>query len=168
MTSTDAASALKSPWSRVAETAPEFAAETAALFRAFPNKTLATLRKDGSPRLAAIELWMTEEHAVVILMAQSAKARDIRRDPRISVLSGSSGASDVPVWPTARISGRVAPVAEAALEASLLEAAGVPAEFGAGSVFLIDIDEVVITRIGDNTMETVLWKDGRLRHIGSN
>ncbi|WP_433521341.1 pyridoxamine 5'-phosphate oxidase family protein [Nocardia pseudovaccinii] len=165
MTSTETPAAMKAPWSRVVDTAPEFATRVEALFRAFPNKTLATLRKDGTPRLSAVEVWLTREHAVLILMPQSMKARDVRRDPRVAVLSGSSGASDSPVWPNARLTGTAVPVTDPAQEAAILADAGVPTEMGASGVYLLDLDEVTDTRFSTEAMETNVWKDGQLRSI---
>jgi hypothetical protein len=43
-------------WSSVADSALEFAATVEAIFDAHPNKILASLRKDGSPRISAVEV----------------------------------------------------------------------------------------------------------------
>ncbi len=42
-------------WQDVLDSAPEFAAKVRTLFDARKHKTLATLRKDGSPRISGIE-----------------------------------------------------------------------------------------------------------------
>ena len=43
-------------WRDVEASAPEFAQAVRALFDAYRHKTLATLRKDGSPRISGIEV----------------------------------------------------------------------------------------------------------------
>jgi Pyridoxamine 5'-phosphate oxidase len=43
---------------------------------------LGTLRKDGSPRISPVEPFFAGDHLLLGVMARSAKARDLERDPR--------------------------------------------------------------------------------------
>ena len=43
---------------------------------------LGTLRRDGSPRISPIEPYFAQGHLLIGAMAWSAKAADLRRDPR--------------------------------------------------------------------------------------
>jgi hypothetical protein len=70
------------------------------------NKTIATLRKDGSPRLSGSELEFDDGEVTFGMMGGSMKLLDVRRDPRIAVHSptveppptdgGCSGPTDAP------------------------------------------------------------------------
>ena len=68
---------------------------------------LATLRRDGSPRISAVEPWFADDELVVGVMRASGKARDLRRDPRVAVqslvTSPDSGEPELKLY------GRVAP-----------------------------------------------------------
>ena len=48
-------------WSEVEAEAPELAPLARSLFDAFKHKTLATLRRDGSPRISGIEIDIADE-----------------------------------------------------------------------------------------------------------
>lgn len=56
-------------------------------FDAGTNKTIATLRKDGSPRISASELTFTDGAVTLGMMSGSMKLLDVRRDPRIAIHS---------------------------------------------------------------------------------
>jgi len=59
--------------------APEFARCVRVRFDAGTNKMIATLRKDCSPPLSAIELQITDEHATLGTMRGWLSLRDVRR-----------------------------------------------------------------------------------------
>ena len=52
---------------------------------------LGTLRRDGSPRISPIEPYLVEGQLLIGAMAWSAKARDLRRDPRYVLHSVVTG-----------------------------------------------------------------------------
>ncbi|WP_067505216.1 pyridoxamine 5'-phosphate oxidase family protein [Actinoplanes sp. TFC3] len=75
-------------WQKIEQDHPEFAAKVKARFEAGTNKTLATLRRDGSPRISAIELVLTPEGEITFgSMPGARKLQDIHRDPRIAIHS---------------------------------------------------------------------------------
>ena len=59
---------------------------------AHTHKTLATLRKDGSPRISGIECWEIDGDLWMGSMARAVKALDLQRDPRYALHSGSGRA----------------------------------------------------------------------------
>ena len=52
---------------------------------------LGTLRRDGSPRISPIEPCITQGQLLIGAMAWSAKASDLRRDPRYVLHSAVTG-----------------------------------------------------------------------------
>jgi hypothetical protein len=84
------------PWRDIEADAPELAARARALFDAFTHKTIATLRRDGSPRISGTETEFADGELWVGSMAGAVKARDLQRDPRFALHSGSA---DPPEWP---------------------------------------------------------------------
>lgn len=52
---------------------------------------LATLRKDGSPRISPVEPFLSQGHLLFGAMSWSAKTRDLLRDPRCVLHSAISG-----------------------------------------------------------------------------
>ncbi len=72
-------------WKEIEAAAPDFAVRVRRLFEAGTNKTLATLRKDGSPRISASEASFTDGELTLGMMPDSMKLRDVRRDPRVAL-----------------------------------------------------------------------------------
>lgn len=72
-------------WQEVAAAAPELAAKVQARFEAHGLALLATLRKDGAPRLSAIETLFGEGELWFGMMPKSLKAADLLRDPRLAL-----------------------------------------------------------------------------------
>lgn len=65
------------------------------------HKTLATLRRDGSPRSSGIEATFAQGELWMGSMWRSTKALDLQRDPRFALHSGST---DPPAWQATRSS----------------------------------------------------------------
>ncbi len=63
---------------------------------------LGTLRRDGSPRISPVEAYIAGGHLIIGAMAWSAKAVDLRRDPRYvlhSVVTGpDSGEGELKLY----------------------------------------------------------------------
>ena len=117
------------------------------------HKTLATIRRDGSPRISGIELEFVDGHVVMGMMPGSVKATDLRRDPRMVVHAASDDppTEDASAWlGDAKIAGRAVEVAG--------EASGQPS-----NRFRIEISEVVLTRVGQPADHLVIesWHPGR-------
>ncbi len=76
-------------WRDVEQQAPELATRAREFFAATQHKTLATLRRDGSPRISGIEADFRDGELWLGCMWHSLKALDLRRDPRFALHSGS-------------------------------------------------------------------------------
>ena len=78
-----------SSWTEFAAAAPELATAVRARLEAHKHQTLATLRRDGSPRISGTESQILEGELWIGSMWQARKAHDLRRDPRFALHSGS-------------------------------------------------------------------------------
>ncbi len=75
-------------WSEIAQDAPDFALRVQKRFEAGTNKTLATLRRNGAPRISASEMEFSSAGEVAPgMMPGSTKLLDVRRDPRVALHS---------------------------------------------------------------------------------
>ena len=149
-------------WQDVVDSEPEFARAVQTIFDAGKHKTLATLRKNRGPRISGIEMQLSGGEAWVGMMPNSQKLADVLRDPRIALHSPSEEPPDDPQrgdeWSgDAKVSGRVI-----VMDAPMRESLGAAAD-QAGTYFTIDIDEVVLTRVGTPADHLVvqLWRPGR-------
>ncbi len=120
------------------------------------NKTIATLRGDGAPRISATELEFADGEVTFGMMGGSVKLRDVRRDPRIAVHSRTievpAAQTLSPDWPgDAKLAGLAAEVPPPADTAYV----------GAG-FFRMDITEVVLTYVGEPRDHLVIesWHPG--------
>ncbi len=82
-------------WSEFEAAAPALAARVRARLDAHTHKTLATVRGDGAPRISGTESEFADGELWIGSMWQARKARDLRRDPRFALHSGSD---DPPDW----------------------------------------------------------------------
>jgi len=141
-----------STWQEMAKDAPEFAERVRSRFAAGTNKTLATLRADGSPRISASELEIKDGEVTLGMMDGSLKLRDVRRDPRVALHSPTIEPPKEGEWlGDAKLAGRLVetpPPAEGA-------------EPGAG-YFRLDITEVALTYLGTPADHLVIesWHEG--------
>ena len=76
-------------WSEFEAAAPELAARVRARLDAHTHKTIATVRRDGSPRISGTETTFRDGELWIGSMWQALKARDLLRDPRFALHSGS-------------------------------------------------------------------------------
>ena len=147
-------------WGEVVASAPAFAEAVRGYLDGHLHKTLATLRRDGSPRISGIETVFTEDDLFLGMMWHSFKAIDLRRDPRFALHSGSV---DPPAWTgDAKLSGRAEEVADQARVRAVL--AGADREQpGPAHLFRADITDVSVVRLGDppDHLVTELWRPGQ-------
>ena len=69
-------------WREVEAAAPELAALVRERFDAHLHKTMATIRKDGSPRISGTEVKFADGGVWIGSMGGAMKARDLQRDGR--------------------------------------------------------------------------------------
>ena len=81
-------------WSEFEEQAPALAERVRARLDAHTHKTIATIRRDGSPRISGTETEFKDGELWIGSMWQALKARDLQRDPRFALHSGSDDPAD--------------------------------------------------------------------------
>lgn len=141
-------------WTQVESDAPGFASRVRERFDSGTNKTMATVRHDGSPRISGTELVFRDGRITLGMMPGSVKLQDVRRDPRVAIHSPTiepppGKPSD---WPgDAKIAGR------------LLDIDPLESEPPGASCFEVDLSEVVLTYVDDSNTRLVIesWHDGR-------
>jgi hypothetical protein len=148
-------------WEEIETAAPELAARSRASFDAHKHKVLATLRRDGSPRISGIEASFADGQLWLGMMPGSRKALDLRRDPRLALHSASVDPPEDPSgWAgDAKLSGRAVEVDDPAM----LERMGAGEEAGEAHLFRVDVAELVHIRVGEPADHLVigLWQEGR-------
>ena len=147
-------------WSEVEAAAPELASRARTTLDAHKHKVLATLRRDGSPRLSGIEATFTDGELWLGMMPGSRKALDLRRDPRLALHSASVDppTDDPSAWTgDAKVAGRAVEVDDPAL----LERLGAGEGGGGAHLFRVDVTEVVHTRVGEPADHLVIevWNE---------
>src|SRR3990170_2093895 len=132
-------------WQDFIDSAPEFAQRVQALFDAHRHKTLATLRKDGSPRISGIETQFKDGDMWFGSMKPARKADDLARDPRLALHGPSEDPGSNPLaWPgDAKLSGRAVEITDPET-LKKMRGGGPPNSH----VYRVDISEVVLTRVG--------------------
>jgi hypothetical protein len=148
-------------WQEVEAAAPELAGAARAVFDAHRHKLLATLRRDGSPRISGIEATFADGELWLGMMPGSRKAFDLRRDPRLALHSASIDPPDDPTdWTgDAKLAGRAVEVDDPDRLARL----GAGEEAGQAHLFRVEVTEVVHTRVGDPPDHLVIqvWQEGK-------
>jgi Pyridoxamine 5'-phosphate oxidase len=133
-----------STWSEFEAAAPELAARVRARLDAHTHKTLATMRRDGSPRISGTETALRDGELWIGSMWQARKAHDLRRDPRFALHSGSDEPSE---W---KGDAKLAGVAEEITDrARVEEINGDNAPPGPSHLFRLDLREVSIVGLNE-------------------
>ena len=82
-------------WSEFEAQAPELAARVRERLDAHGHKTIATIRRDGSPRISGTETEFSDGELWIGSMRDALKARDLHRDPRFALHTASE---DPEIW----------------------------------------------------------------------
>ena len=141
-------------WSDIEREAPDLAARALRHFAAHKHKTLATLRRDGSPRISGIEGDFREGELWLGCMWRSLKALDLRRDPRFALHSGSV---DPPAWEG---DAKVAGVAEEITDPEVVSRINGESP-GPSHLFRCDVRELVVVRVEAKKLVVESWHEGR-------
>ena len=125
-------------WNDFASAEPALSRRVLELFTTQKHMTLATLRRDGSPRISGTEAQFVDGEVVLGMMPGSLKARDLLRDPRLALHSPSIDPpeGDPSAW------GGDAKIAGVAIESLATD----PDD--ESHRFVVDIREVVLTKVG--------------------
>jgi hypothetical protein len=145
-----------SSWSQFEKEAPALAERVRARLDAHVHKTLATLRRDGSPRISGTECQFVDGELWIGSMWQAVKALDLQRDPRFALHSGSD---DPPEWPgDAKLSG----VAEEITDPEFVRRLNGEASSGPSHLFRLDLREASVVCLNEARDKIVieLWHPG--------
>ncbi len=149
-------------WSDVVAAAPELAARVQARFEAHGLGLLATLRRDGSPRISGIEPLFALDELWLGMMPGSRKAADLLRDPRFALHSAT--ADKQVTAGDAKLTGRAVAVCDqASLDrfARAFEAhTGYPPGAGPFSLFRADVLEVSMLKPAGDHLDIAWWRPG--------
>lgn len=144
-------------WQDFSEGAPELAAAIRSRFEATKHHVLATLRRDGAPRVSGTEVRFRGPDLLIGSMFASVKARDLQHDGRLAIHAnpGDGSMSDG----DAKVSGRANEVLDPTELRDFTEAEAPPGDF---HLFRIELDNAVLTSISDDQTHLVieLWRPG--------
>lgn len=133
-------------WAEFQGAAPDFSRRVRALLTTRKHLTMATLRRDGSPRISGTEIQISGGHLQIGSMTGAVKAMDLLRDPRVAIHGPTHDPRSSGRWRgEAKIAGR---------------AIALPDEGGAHA-FRIDIGEAVITSLGGKGLRIESWTPQR-------
>ncbi|MFD5447736.1 pyridoxamine 5'-phosphate oxidase family protein [Streptomyces sp. NPDC003470] len=144
-------------WAFFTAAEPELAALVEARFGAHRHHTLATLRRDGSPRTSGLEVRFLGGELWLGMMHGSLKALDLRRDPRFA-LQANPGEGTGMDGGDVRICGRAVEVEDPATKGGYVEEVEPPQPF---HLFRTELTEVVRTFVEDDTyLVAQVWRPG--------
>jgi hypothetical protein len=148
-------------WDDVSEAAPELAALARARIEATGLGLLATLRRDGWPRISGIEPWFDDGELWLGMMKDSRKALDLLRDPRLALHNATvdKEVSDGDV----KITGRAAAVTDADAVEQVRQALLARTGFDPGTdfhLFRVEVTEVSSIRPGGDHLVIDVWREG--------
>ncbi len=149
-------------WSELAAAAPRLAETVQERFEATGLGLLATLRRDGSPRISGIEPLFALGELWLGMMPGSHKATDLLRDPRFALHNATV---DKQVTNgDAKIGGRAVPVKVESETARFMEAfrekTGQQVPPGPFHLFRADVLEVSTVHPGGDHLDIEWWREG--------
>jgi hypothetical protein len=134
-------------WQQFESEAPDLAAKVRAKFLAEKEHVLATLRRDGSPRVSGSEVDFKGPDLLIGSMLNAVKAQDLQRDGRFAIHAAPS----IEDGGDAKVSGVAHEVTDpAALEGN-----------EPSHAFRLDLTEAVLTWVADDTLYVDTWHAGK-------
>ncbi|MFF3361323.1 pyridoxamine 5'-phosphate oxidase family protein [Streptomyces misionensis] len=144
-------------WADFTAAEPALARTAQERFGAFRHHVLATVRRDGSPRLSGLEVRFHDGGLWLGMMPDSQKARDLLRDPRFA-LHVNPGDGTGMAGGDVRISGRAYEVGAGPVKDGYVKEVEPPEPF---HLFRTELTEVVRTHVEDDRYLVVqVWKPG--------
>ena len=138
-------------WSDFEAAAPELAAGVRRRLDAHAHKTLATVRADGSPRISGTESQIVAGELWIGSMWAARKARDLQRDPRFALHSGSDEPAE---WQgDAKLAGVVEEITD---PERVREINGAAAGSGPSHLFRLDLREVSTVGLDEGRTQLVI------------
>ena len=137
-----------SSWAEFEAAEPRFAARVRKLMTSRKHVTMATLRRDGSPRISGTEVQFAGNDLQIGSMPGAVKAMDLRRDARVAIHGPTHDPAKSGSWRgEAKVAGR-------AIE--------MPSKDDSHR-FRLDIEEVVVTALNAERNRLVIesWSSGQ-------
>jgi hypothetical protein len=155
-----------STWDDVMTAAPDLAKRVQDRFEATGLALLATLRRDGSPRISGVEPFFGFGSIWLGMMPQSFKAKDLQRDGRLALHAATADKNMTDG--DAKVAGTAVEVTDAdertAYSRAFAEATGYdPSDAGDYHLFRLDVTEVTFLSIAPerDAMLIERWSPGR-------
>ena len=160
-------------WRSLEDAEPALAAAIRACFTVRKHATLATLRRDGAPRISGIEVEFSGDEVVLGSMPGAVKALDLQRDPRFALHSPTVDppSEDPASWPgEAKLAGLVVEVTASngtnadkttSSETSPDGTTSDGTSPGNGHRFRLVLQEAVLTTVVGDELEVRSWHAGR-------
>ncbi len=142
-------------WNDIEAEAPDLAARVRGRFTSAKHHTLATLRRDGSPRISGTEVTFALGDLWLGSMEGARKALDLRADPRFAL--HSSTADETLADGDARIAGVAEETTDPAKVAEVYDGEAP----GPMHLFRLDVQELVLTRVQGDDLVVDSWHPGR-------
>jgi hypothetical protein len=145
-------------WKDFKDECPELAGKVEARLRAHKHHVMATVRRDGAPRVSGTEVEISDDELFLGSMWEARKALDLRRDPRLAVHAnpgdGSMAGGD------AKFSAIAVEVVDGDPVDERLNDGDVPPE--PSHRFRLDLTEVVLTEVDQEAelLHVHLWRPG--------
>jgi hypothetical protein len=131
-------------WSDFEQAAPDLARQVRERLDAHSHKTLATVRATGAPRISGTETLIKEGELWIGSMWEARKARDLQRDPRFALHSGSD---DPPGWTgDAKVAGVAEEVTDPERVARIIDGNAPP---GPAHLFRLDLREASVVALNE-------------------
>jgi hypothetical protein len=149
-----------STWSETEAAAPELAAAVRGRFEAHGMGLMATLRRDGSPRISGIEPLFALGELWLGMMPDSLKGADLRRDPRLALHSATED-KDVKEG-DAKIAGRAVEITAEGVRQEYLEALSEATGFEPEDcqVFRVEVTGLSLIRPAGDHLDIHSWREG--------
>lgn len=143
-------------WADFQAAEPDFAETVAQRFAAYTHHVLATLRKDGSPRVTGLEVTFRSGELWLGMMPRSRKAQDLMRDPRFALQANPGSGTDMGGGDV-RVGGRAVEVTDPDTVARLAGEVGASQPF---HLFRAELTEVVRTSVEGDRLVVQVWHPG--------
>jgi hypothetical protein len=154
-------------WSEFVAACPEIGELAEARFRADELVFLGTIRPDGTARVSPCELDPVGDDLLMGMMWQSHKARDLLRDPRITVHSAT--ADRMNPGGDVKLRGRAVDVRDPAIRAAYREAVRARIDWAPDEptyhLFALDVETAAYLRFGDGGRALAWEPERELREL---
>ncbi|GAA4097941.1 MULTISPECIES: pyridoxamine 5'-phosphate oxidase family protein [Actinomadura] len=138
-------------WRQFEQEAPELAERIRERFTAADTHVLATLRRDGSPRVSGTEIDFSGPDLAFGSMLNAVKARDLRRDGRCAIHAHPAEGGD------AKVAGVAVEVTDPEEKKTYTTGGEPPGGFHA---FRLELTEAVLTSVEGDELVIRLWRPG--------